>query len=91
VLDWSCRIYHDYFKFQCVGLELTAHVAVRVDLYMEDTLWGAVSFAASHAFRKVLEHVTSQDCICCEFNNQVCVTVEIRTQWSEYREEVEPW
>jgi hypothetical protein len=61
VLDWSCWIYHDYFKFQCVVLELTAHVAVRVDLYMEDTLWGAVSFAASRALRKVLELVTSQD------------------------------
>jgi hypothetical protein len=60
VLEWSCRIYHDYFKFQCVGLELAAHVAVRVDLYMEET-WGAVSFAASRALRKVLELVTSQD------------------------------
>jgi hypothetical protein len=49
VLDWSCRIYHDFFKFQCVELELTAHIAVRVDLYMEDTLWGEVSFAARRA------------------------------------------
>jgi hypothetical protein len=92
VLDWSCRIYHDYFKFQWVGLELTAHVAVRVALYMEDTLWGAVSFAASHALRKVLELVTLQNYVFVVSSTIKCAwLLEYEPGGQSIGGEVEPW